>query len=229
MVTSAAAACGYNARMRPALVSHLDWPQQLADGLAAMSLALDAGQQVSLLGYLELLQRWNKVYNLTAVRDPAVMVRRQLLDSLSIVPWVDAGPVLDIGTGAGLPGIPLAIACPQRAFSLLDSNGKKTRFVQQAAAELGLDNVEVIKGRVEGLDRRGHYARITSRAFATLADMIAGSNPLLAPGGRWLAMKGAAPLAEIRELPNGLRTEIVELEVPGEVGHRHLVLIDRDG
>lgn len=205
------------------------WEVQLDRGLAEMGLELDAGQQARLLDYLDLLARWNRVYNLTAIRDPSTMVGRQLLDSLSILPWVDAGPVLDVGTGAGLPGVPLAIARPDLEFALLDTNGKKTRFVQQAVGELGLRNVEVIKSRVEALARPQHYALITSRAFATLADMVAGSEALLAPGGRWLAMKGAAPRAEIRDLPPGLDAELHELEIPGEIARRHLVVLSRRG
>ncbi|MCG6965412.1 MAG: 16S rRNA (guanine(527)-N(7))-methyltransferase RsmG [Chromatiaceae bacterium] len=201
------------------------WPQQLTEGLAAMQLSLQSQQQDALLGYLALLARWNRAYNLTAVRDPAVMVRRQLLDSLALLPWVERGPVLDVGTGAGLPGIPLAIARPQLDFSLLDSNGKKTRFVQQAVAELGLPNVEVINGRVEQLERPGHYALITSRAFATLATMLKATGPLLAADGAWLAMKGVNPQAELAALPPGMAAEVLELRVPGEVGERHLVIV----
>ena len=125
------------------------WQQQLAQGLAAMKIALSPAQREALLGYLGLLARWNRAYNLTAVRDPALMVRRHLLDSLSILPWVDRGPLLDVGTGAGLPGIPLAIARPDLTVTLLDSNRKKTRFVRQVAGELGLANVEVVNVRVE--------------------------------------------------------------------------------
>jgi 16S rRNA (guanine527-N7)-methyltransferase len=201
--------------------------EDLALGIAGMQLTLSGGQQETLLAYLDLLNKWNRVYNLTAIRDPRDMVRRQLLDSLSILPWVDSGPVLDVGTGAGLPGIPLAIARPQLPFSLLDTNGKKTRFVQQAVGELGLGNVEVIKSRVETLERPQHYALILSRAFATLADMVAGSDALLAPGGCWLAMKGAAPHAEIRDLLPGLQTEVHALQVPGEIARRHLVTLRR--
>lgn len=203
------------------------WSAELAAGFDALSLSLGPEQQSLLIDYLDLLARWNKVYNLTAVRDPQVMVRRQLLDSLSILPWLNAGPVLDVGTGAGLPGIPLAIARPELAFSLLDSNGKKTRFVQQVVSELGLRNVEVLKSRIEALQRPGHYACITSRAFATLADMIDGSRQLITAEGRWLAMKGAAPMAELRELPPGFTAEVVPLEVPGEIGSRHLVIVER--
>ena len=194
-----------------------------------MGLQLGPAQRELLLGYLGLLVKWNRAYNLTAVRDPTVMVRRQLLDSLSILPWVDQGPVLDVGTGAGLPGIPLSIARPDLAFSLLDTNGKKTRFVTQAAGELGLAHVEVIRSRVEQLERPGHYARIISRAFATLADMVSLTQALLAPGGRWLAMKGAEPRAERVDLPAGLNADTVPLQVPGESGRRHLVILSRAG
>jgi len=206
-----------------------EWPRQLAQGLEAMRLTLPPAQQEALLGYLGLLARWNRAYNLTAVRDPAEMVRRQLLDSLSILPWVDRGPLLDVGTGPGLPGIPLAIARPELTFSLLDSNGKKTRFVQQAVGELGLANVEVIKGRAERLERRGHYALITSRAFATLAEMVDLTAALLVADGSWLAMKGADPAAEVAALPSGLSAEVHRLQVPGERAARHLVIIRRQG
>jgi len=214
----------------PTLVEiHAHWRQQLAEGLAAMGLQLSPGQSELLLGYLGLLNKWNRAYNLTAVRDPAVMVRRQLLDSLSILPWVDRDPVLDVGTGAGLPGIPLAIARPDLAFSLLDTNGKKTRFLNQVVGELGLANVEVIRARVEQLERPAHYARISSRAFAALADMVSVTQRLLAPGGYWLAMKGAEPDAERADLPPDVGAETVELQVPGESGRRHLVILRRGG
>jgi 16S rRNA (guanine527-N7)-methyltransferase len=190
-----------------------------------MAQPLPEAQQALLLNYLSLLDKWNRVFNLTAVRDPAIMVRRQLLDSLSILPWVDQGPVLDVGSGAGLPGIPLAIARPELTFSLLDTNGKKARFLQQAAAELGLANVEILKARVEALERPRQYARITSRAFATLADMVAGSRQLLAADGCWLAMKGAAPESEIGDLPVDTDAVIETLKVPGESGARHLAVI----
>ena len=204
------------------------WPRQLEHGLDAMQLSLSEAQHESLLGYLGLLARWNRAYNLTAVRDPAEMVRRQLLDSLSILPWVTRGPVLDVGTGAGLPGIPLAVARPDLNFSLLDTNGKKTRFVQQVVGELGLANIEVIKSRVEALARNGHYALITSRAFATLADMRQTTAHLLATGGCWLAMKGADPRAEVGDLPPGDTVEVTQLQVPGEAARRHLVVMRRD-
>jgi 16S rRNA (guanine527-N7)-methyltransferase len=203
------------------------WPSQLSEGLAAMRLSLAEHQRQALLGYLGLLVKWNRAFNLTAVRDPEAMVRRQLLDSLSVIPWLGNGSVLDVGTGAGLPGIPLAIARPEINFSLLDSNGKKTRFVQQVVGELGLANVEVIRGRVERLHRAGHYRHILSRAFSSLVDLVSATEALLAPGGCWLAMKGVDPSSELTALPAGLLSEIVPLQVPGEPGARHLVLIRR--
>jgi len=204
-----------------------DWPRQLDSGLDRMHIALDTAQRASLIAYLALLQRWNRAYNLTAVRDPGSLVRRHLLDSLSVLDAVDDGPVLDVGSGAGLPGIPLAIALPRYRFSLLDSNGKKTRFMQQAVGELGLGNVEVLNGRVESLDRASRYPRIISRAFASLADMVRLTGALLAPGGRWLAMKAAVPTGELAALPPGIDHEIVPLTVPGEAAHRHLVVLWR--
>lgn len=206
----------------------VDWARQLQSGLDAMAIDVEDSQQRQLLQFLTLLATWNKAYNLTAVRDPAQMVRRQLLDSLSIRPWVDQGPVLDIGTGAGLPGLPLAIACPDLPFTLLDTNGKKTRFVQQVVGELGLRNVEVIRARVESLHRPRQFMRITSRAFATLASMLAISKGLLANDGCWLAMKGARPDAEIAALPEGFSSETHPLSVAGEHAARHLVIIRRD-
>lgn len=199
----------------------------LDQGLLKLAIDLDPLQRERLLAFIALLQQWNRAFNLTAVRDPLAMVSRHLLDSLSIWPWVDQGPVLDVGTGPGLPGIPLAVARPGLPFSLIDSNRKKTRFVQQAVAELGLDNVEVLNARVESLDRPGHYARITSRAFAALGDMVIASRPLLAAGGAWLAMKGQVDNAELDTLPAGLRYEVLSLPVVGPAATRHLVRVSR--
>ena len=203
------------------------WPSQLSEGLVALGLSLAEHQREALLGYLGLLVKWNRAFNLTAVRDPEEMVRRQLLDSLSVIPWLGQGAVLDVGTGAGLPGIPLSIARPGISFSLLDSNGKKTRFVQQVVGELGLANVEVIRSRVERLHRAGHYESIVSRAFSSLVELVTATEALLAPGGCWLAMKGVVPSSELTALPARLSSEILPLQVPGEPGARHLVLIRR--
>jgi 16S rRNA (guanine527-N7)-methyltransferase len=201
------------------------WSAELHQGLAELGLAPGERQSQALLGYLGLLRKWNRAYNLTAVRDATLMVRRQLLDSLSISPWVTRGPVLDVGTGAGLPGIPLAIVHPELRFSLLDTNSKKTRFVQQAVSELGLSNVEVVKARVEALQRPQHYALITSRAFASLSEMVGLTAALLRPDGAWLAMKGTDPADEIAALPPGVAAEVVALNVPGEHARRHLVIL----
>lgn len=198
------------------------WKQQLSDGLSKMGIQVSEPQQQHLLDYLALMVKWNKVYNLTAIRDPDEMVSRQLLDSLSILPWVSGKRILDVGTGAGLPGIPLAIALPESDFTLLDSNGKKTRFVQQAVAELGLQNVRVLHARVEALGQEAGFDVITSRAFASLQDFVSLTKYLLAEDGVWLAMKGQADREE-GELPAGLEITIHRLSVPGCQAERHLV------
>src|SRR5690606_8828582 len=152
-------------------MSYPQWPGQLRDGLAAMNLSLSDSQQQQLLAFLALLNKWNKAYNLTAVRDERVMVSRQLLDSLSILPWVTTDHLLDVGAGGGLPGIPLAIVFPEKRFTLLDSNGKKTRFLNQCVLELGLDNVEVVHGRAEDCQPDKPFTQISSRAFTALENL----------------------------------------------------------
>jgi len=201
------------------------WEQQLSQGLAEMKLAASEQQQRQLLDYLALLEKWNRAFNLTAVRDPEKMVSRQLLDSLSIQHLLKGERILDVGSGAGLPGIPLAILNPRRSFILLDTNGKKTRFLRQAKLELGLDNVQVEQTRVEQYQPLQRFDIITSRAFASLPDMISLTRHLLAPGGCWLAMKAAVPQDELVALPAGLQLEIQLLVVPGEVAQRHGILI----
>jgi 16S rRNA (guanine527-N7)-methyltransferase len=203
--------------------------ETLANGLSLLGLPLVSEQCEHLVAYVRLLNAWNKSFNLTAVRDPRAMVTRHLLDSLTIYRWLDDGPVLDIGTGAGLPGIPLAIARPGLRFTLLDSNRKKTRFVQQVVGELRLDNVEVVTMRIECLDRPGRYARITSRAFAALGDMVALSEDLLASGGYWLAMKGAIDPAELAGLPDIVEYAVETLPGGRDAAVRHLVRICRRG
>src|SRR5215472_15037920 len=142
-----------------------DWRRLLAPGLETLGVSLPADGAARLLEYVELLQRWNQAYNLTAVRDPAEMVVKHILDSLAVLPHVQRGPVQDVGAGAGLPGIPLAIARPDLGFTLLDSNGKKTRFIVQAKAGLGLHNVEVVQARAEDYRPPGPFATVLSRAF----------------------------------------------------------------
>lgn len=163
---------------------------RLSQGLVKMQLNLEPSQQAQLLQYLQLLQKWNKAYNLTAVRDVDQMVIRHLLDSLSLKPYIDASPILDVGTGAGLPGIPLAICLPHLSFVLLDSNSKKTRFLNQVKIELGLDNIQVIHSRVEDYQADEAFKIITSRAFAALNTILERTQHLVVSSTRILAMKG---------------------------------------
>jgi 16S rRNA (guanine527-N7)-methyltransferase len=197
---------------------------QLQLGCDALQVPPDERQQASLLDYLDLLSRWNRAYNLTAVREPSQMVVRHLLDSLSIAPYLVASRVLDVGTGAGLPGVPLAILYPEREFHLLDSNGKKTRFLFQVKTALRLDNMMVQHSRVESYRPQQGFQAVLSRAFASLEDMVAGCRHLLVPGGRFLAMKGAYPSAELEAVDGPCRVEAVHaLKVPGLAEERHLV------
>ncbi len=206
------------------------WREQLQKGLAEMDISLSDSQQQKLLDYLALLLKWNRAYNLTAVRDPKEMVPRQLLDSLSILPFIQGQRILDVGTGAGLPGIPLAIALPDSSFTLLDSNGKKTRFVQQARMELGLENVVVVQGRVEDHKPDGGYHTITCRAFAALPKIMELTRHLAAAGAQLVAMKGTAPEEEITPLEqSGLSAEIKPLQLPMTEGERHAILVQYPG
>jgi 16S rRNA (guanine527-N7)-methyltransferase len=193
-----------------------------------MAITCTPAQQAQLLDYVALLAKWNQVYNLTAGRDPLEMVGRHLLDSLSVLPYLEGRRVLDVGTGAGLPGIPLAVLCPEREFVLLDSNGKKTRFVQQAVAELGLRNVTVVHSRAEDFRADPGFDVVVSRAFAAIADMLTAAGGLCAPGGVILAMKGAHPAAELAALPPGYTLAGVHrLSVPDVHEERHLVCVRR--
>ncbi|KXS46635.1 MAG: 16S rRNA (guanine527-N7)-methyltransferase, partial [Marinobacter sp. T13-3] len=188
-------------------MSYPQWQRQLESGLADMDLSLSDSQQQQLLAFLALLNKWNKAYNLTAVRDEQVMVSRQLLDSLSIMPWVTTEHLLDVGAGGGLPGIPLAIVFPEKRFTLLDSNGKKTRFLNQCVLELGLDNVDVIHGRAEDCQPEQPFDQISSRAFTALENLVTWCEPLLAENGEFLAMKGQYPDDEVSALPAGWQVE----------------------
>ena len=203
--------------------------QQLAQGLAAMGLEVPAAAQEKLLAYAALLEKWNKTYSLTALRGADKAVSHHLLDSLAVLPHVPAGTLLDVGSGGGMPGIPLAIVLPELAVTLIDSNSKKTAFLRQAAIELRLSNVNVHCGRVEQYHPSLPFSAITSRAFAELADFVVLSRHLLAPDGVWLAMKGVWPQAEIAALPAGVRVRAVHpLQVPGVEGERHVVILDND-
>lgn len=204
-------------------------------GLAALAVDASADQRDRLLAYIDLLARWNRAYNLTAVREPAAMIPRHLLDSLAVLPWVGRGPVLDVGTGAGLPGLPLAILRPELAFTLLDSNGKKVRFVRQAVLESGLSKVTPVQARITAYRGPANFATITARAVATLSELCADCTPLLAPGGVLLALKGRSPAAELGDLAEAalprVRTDaaaVHRLAVPGLDAERSLVVVPFD-
>lgn len=197
----------------------------LAAGIAQLGLDVSAHQQQQLLAYVALLEKWNRAYNLTAVRDPLEMVSRHLLDSLAILPHIKTGALLDVGTGAGIPGIILAICRPDQAFTLLDSNGKKTRFVTQAALELKLPNVTVVQERVE--QYRSSFPQVTCRAFAALPELLALCQHLLAPGGQLLAMK--AHLAAEEQPLMGWQQQCIALAVPGLDEVRQLLVLTREG
>jgi 16S rRNA (guanine527-N7)-methyltransferase len=202
---------------------------RLEQGIDALGLALPAEAVQRLLDYLALLERWNATYNLTAIRDPEEMVSRHLLDSLAILPYVQGNTLADLGTGPGLPGIPLAIAAPGRQILLVDSNGKKVRFLREAIRSLKLEGVRAEQSRVE--DVEGQFDCITARAFASLADMLGWGGHLLAPRGIWLAMKGKSPDDELPGVPTAFQVNgIHALAVPGlEAAERHLVVLGRAG
>lgn len=201
---------------------------QLQAGLAELGLTLSASQIRALLDYGELLHKWNRSYNLVSGDDLQHWQQRHLLDSLAISSFLNASPVLDVGTGAGLPGIPLAIANPEREFLLLDSNGKKTRFLFQVKLALGLDNVSIENCRVEHYQSQRQIAIVTCRAFAPIPDIIRLTEHLLSAGTTLLAMKGRYPEQELEQLPEGFTlTDWHRLQIPGEETQRHLLAITR--
>lgn len=200
----------------------------LEDGLQGLQLKADDQQIGKLLDYVQLLQRWNKAFNLTAVRQPEQMIGLHVLDSLSLHPFLAGERLIDIGSGAGLPGIPLAILNPHRQFDLLDSNGKKTRFLCQARQTLSLNNVTEIQDRVEDFQPRRLYDVALSRAFGDLSMLLQVADHLLATGGFFLAMKGKYPHTELSAIPKGYIVAFSRpLRIPGVDGDRHLVRIDK--
>ena len=200
--------------------------EQLEQGLRILGIDLPAGAQRGLLDYAALLAKWNRTYQLTALRDPSLAVSHHLLDSLAVLPFVGGESLLDVGSGGGMPGIPLAIARPELRVVLVDSNSKKAAFLQQVAIELGLANIAVHCGRVEAYRSPAGFAVITARAFSDLAGLVKVSSQLLSAGGRWLAMKGVYPDDELALLPHEVAVDAVHrLAVPGVVGERHLVVI----
>lgn len=200
--------------------------RELAQGIAQLELAVAPETQQKLLDFLALLQKWNKVYNLTAIRQPEQMVSVHLLDSLAVLPHLWQGRWLDAGCGAGLPGLVLALLRPEWSFTLLDSNSKKTSFVQQAVIELELCNVSVHCARVESWQPSGKFDGIISRAFASISEFTALTHHLLAREGRWVAMKGALQSREVELLPADIAVEkIIPLQVPGMDAERCLVIV----
>jgi 16S rRNA (guanine527-N7)-methyltransferase len=198
----------------------------LALGAAALGLTLTEAQRGQLDQYLALLEKWNRVYNLTAIRERERMVTHHLLDSLAVLPHVQGMRVLDVGSGAGLPGIPLAVANPSLEVTLLEANHKKSAFLNQAIGELRIANARVVTERVESWRTDVRFDTIVSRAFADLPEFVALSRHLLAPGGVFAAMKGVHPFEEIERLPPGFEVlKVIKLDVPGLDAERHLVLV----
>ena len=211
---------------------HNELRNQLLRGATEMSVSLNDGQIEKLLAYVREFEKWNKAYNLSAVRDIRQMVARHLLDSLSVVPWFTANKkfsaarVIDVGTGGGLPGIPLAIMFPEQQFTLLDSNGKKTRFLFQVKTLLGLTNVTIENRRVEEFKPEQKFDVVISRAFASLQDMTDGCAHMLASGGIFLAMKGIFPQDELAPIADKIELlESVKLLVAETDGERHLLVL----
>lgn len=203
--------------------------EKLESGLNSLGIPWDSNQLELLLDYLAMLERWNKTYNLTAVRDPFEMINLHLLDSLAVTPHIAGSEnIIDVGTGPGLPGIPLAIMYPHKAFTLLDSNGKKTRFLFQVISQLRLPNVTEVNQRVEQHQPEALYDTVLSRAFSSIPDMLQNCNHLSGEDACFMAMKGKNPQTELSELEKGyMVSDMCRLNVPGVVGERHLIKIKK--
>jgi len=200
---------------------------RLAGGLPLVGVSPTPDQLASLGRYLRLLDKWNKAFNLTAVRDPLEMVSRHVLDSISVLPYLHGISILDVGTGAGLPGIPLALIDPKRQFSLLDSGGKKVRFVRHAVGELEIRNISVVRERVENYEPADSFDTVLCRAFTSVGDFVRRCGHLAGSGGRLVAMKGRFPEQELAGLPSVWAAEVAAINVPGQAGERHIVVLQR--
>ncbi len=211
-----------NVKLQP---QYVKLQPQLQQALSELKLPLSDEQQLQLLYYLQQLLFWNKAYNLTAIKDDQQALIKHIFDSLSIVPFLPAGDLLDIGTGAGLPAVIVAICQPQRAVTALDSNQKKIRFIKQVASELGLKNLTPVASRIE--THAGTYQVITSRAFASLVDFVTHSQSKLADNGIICAMKGVEPVDEIQALQNEWQINTQVLTVPQLHESRHLIYLQR--
>ncbi|CAK9892056.1 MULTISPECIES: 16S rRNA (guanine(527)-N(7))-methyltransferase RsmG [Pseudomonas] len=202
--------------------------EELSTGARQLGVELSEAQHAQLLAYLALLIKWNKAYNLTAVRNPDEMVSRHLLDSLSVMPFIHSERWLDVGSGGGMPGIPLAILHPDKQVTVLDSNGKKTRFLTQVKLELKLDNLTVIHKRVEEFQPELPFTGIVSRAFSSMENFTNWTRHLGDAQTQWLAMKGLHPADELVALPADFRVDSEQaLTVPGCQGQRHLLILRR--
>ena len=214
--------------MSPDLKSDPVLRAQLESGVKELGVECSPHQIEQLLNYVSLLVTWNSAYNLTAVREPEEMIALHLLDSLAILPYITGQSFIDVGSGAGLPGIPLAIMCPEKTFKLLDSNGKKTRFLFQVRSRLGLKNITEVQIRVERYVPPKTYDTVLSRAFTSVAEMVDKCKHLLSPDGQFLAMKGKFPESELSLLEKGYKVDASHrLAVPGVKGERHLIQISQ--
>jgi len=204
----------------------IDLSEKLNKGLTTLGLKLSPETQQKMLDYLALLSKWNKVHNLTAVRELDDMVTLHLLDSLAVIPSLTTSNMLDVGSGGGLPGIPLALALPELQVTVVDSSHKKATFLRQAKAELGLDNVQVVCERVEAYRPEIKFHTIISRAFSDVSEFVRLTQHLLEQNGKWLAMKGVHPYDELAQMPDVTST-VLPLTIPGLDAHRHLVILNR--
>ena len=216
----------YNRNRKGRASNFVDPAELLEDGIYELELEERLGGDELLMEYVTELMNWNRVYNLTSVRKPTDIVTRHILDSLTMLPYLHGDRILDIGTGAGLPGIPLAIACPEREFVLLDSSSKKLRFVQQTLGILNLDNVTLEDCRVEEYQPEVLFDTVICRAFSDLPDFYRYAARLCSSGGRMLAMKGVYPMTEVECLKDkSVIDDVVSLKVPGLDAERHLVIM----
>lgn len=202
--------------------------ERLKQLVAKTSLQLTDLQLQQLVTYVQLLDKWNSAYNLTSVRDPQEMLVKHILDSIVVAPHLHGGSIIDVGTGPGLPGVPLAICCPDKSFTLLDSLGKRIRFLNQVKIQLKLNNIQPLQSRVEDHQPVAGYDSVVSRAFASMTDMVTWCRHLPGENGQFLAMKGAQVQEEIAALPDFVKVvDTIELQVPELVGQRYLVRLQR--
>jgi 16S rRNA (guanine527-N7)-methyltransferase len=200
----------------------------LKSSLKNCDLVVTSQQQQQLISYIMLMHKWNKAYNLTSVREPRQMVVKHIVDSIVVAPFLEQLRYIDVGTGPGLPGVPLAIMCPDKQFVLLDSLGKRVRFMKQVAYELKIDNIQPVQSRVEDFVPEVKIDGVLSRAFASLKDMLHWCEHLVDSDGVFFALKGQLPVKELDELPSGfVLQDTIKLNVPGLDGERHIIKIKR--